>query len=40
MCIRDRHTPPARRAAAARLVAFRQLYDALERELTGDDLLS
>ena len=34
------HTPPARRAAAARLAAFRQLYDALERELTGDDLLT
>ena len=33
------HTPPARRAAAARLAAFRQLYDALERELTGDDLV-
>ena len=33
------HTPPARRAAAARLAAFQQLYDALERELTGNDLL-
>ena len=33
------HTPPARRAAAARLAAFRQLYDALECELTGDDLV-
>ena len=32
------HTPPARRAAAARLAAFRQIYDALERELTGNDL--
>ncbi len=32
------HTHPARRAAAARLAAFRALYDALERELTGDDL--
>ncbi|HRE88469.1 MAG TPA: hypothetical protein PK095_04940 [Myxococcota bacterium] len=29
----------ARRAAAARLVAYRDLYDALERELVGDDLL-
>lgn len=33
------HTEPARRAAAARLVAYRDLYDALERELVGDDLL-
>lgn len=33
------HTEPARRAAAARLVAYRDLYDALERELGGDDLL-
>ena len=33
------HTAPARRAAATRLAAFRQLYDALERELTGDDLI-
>lgn len=33
------HTAPARRAAAARLVAFQHLYDALERELTGDDLI-
>jgi hypothetical protein len=32
------HTAPARRAAAARLEAFRWLYDALERELRGDDL--
>ena len=32
------HTEPARRAAAARLVAYRALYDALERELTGADL--
>ena len=27
------------RAAAARLAAFQQLYDALERELSGNDLL-
>ncbi len=33
------HTAPARRAAEARLTAYRELYDALERELTGDDLL-
>jgi len=32
------HTPPARRAAAARLVAFHRLYDDLDRELTGGDL--
>ena len=32
------HTAPARRAAAARLAAFQQLYDALERELAGGDL--
>ena len=33
------HTAPASRAAAARLDAFQHLYDALERELTGDDLI-
>ncbi len=33
------HTAPARRAAVARLAAFNALYDALERELSGDDLL-
>lgn len=33
------HTEPARRAAAARLIAFRTLYDDLERELTGGDLV-
>jgi len=32
------HTPPARRAAQARLAAYRQLYDALETELAGRDL--
>jgi hypothetical protein len=32
------HTPPARRAAAARLAAFQQLYDSLEGELKGGDL--
>ena len=32
------HTEPAKRAAAARLTAFRDLYDDLERELTGADL--
>jgi uncharacterized protein len=32
------HTEPARRAAEARLAAYRRLYDALERELTGADL--
>lgn len=32
------HTAPARRAAAARLAAYRALYDELERELTGGDL--
>ncbi len=32
------HTAPARRAAAARLAAYRGLYDALERELAGEDL--
>ena len=34
------HTAPARRAAAARLAAYRQLYDALEQELKGDDLVA
>ena len=33
------HTAPARRAAQARLDAYKRLYDALERELRGDDLL-
>ena len=32
------HTEPARRAAEARFAAYRQLYDALERELVGGDL--
>jgi uncharacterized protein len=32
------HTAPARRAAEARLAAYRDLYDALERELAGADL--
>ena len=32
------HTAPARRAAAARLAAYGDLYNALERELTGEDL--
>jgi len=32
------HTAPARRAARARLAAYFQLYDALESELSGDDL--
>ena len=32
------HTAPAKRAAAARLAAYRNLYDELERELTGADL--
>jgi len=33
------HTAPARRAARARLAAYFQLYDALESELSGDDLV-
>lgn len=33
------HTEPARRAAAARLAAYNNLYDALEAELSGADLL-
>lgn len=32
------HTAPARRAAQARLAAYFHLYDALEVELTGEDL--
>lgn len=32
------HTEPARRAAQARLQAYNQLWDELERELNGDDL--
>jgi uncharacterized protein len=32
------HTAPARRAAEARLAAYRELYDALEGELAGADL--
>lgn len=32
------HTAPARRAAVARLAAYRDLYEELERELTGADL--
>jgi uncharacterized protein len=32
------HTAPARRAAEARLAAYRGLYDALEGELAGADL--
>lgn len=34
------HTEPARRAAATRLAAYHALYDALERELAGDDLVT
>ncbi|MBP6015246.1 MAG: HD domain-containing protein [Candidatus Promineofilum sp.] len=34
------HTKPAQRAAAARLAAYHDLYDALERELTGADLVT
>jgi uncharacterized protein len=33
------HTEPAKRAAAARLAAYRALYDELERELAGEDLI-
>lgn len=33
------HTEPARRAAQARLAAYRHLYDALEAELQGMDLI-
>jgi uncharacterized protein len=33
------HTEPARRAAQARLQAYNQLWDTLEMELKGDDLL-
>jgi hypothetical protein len=33
------HTEPAKRAAETRLAAYRALYDALERELAGDDLV-
>jgi hypothetical protein len=33
------HTEPARRAAQARLQAYNQLWDTLELELKGDDLL-
>ncbi|MBP9500688.1 MAG: HD domain-containing protein [Candidatus Promineofilum sp.] len=33
------HTEPAKRAAAARLAAYHHLYDALEAELSGADLL-
>lgn len=32
------HTEPARRAAAARLAAYNQLWESLESELRGDDL--
>jgi hypothetical protein len=32
------HTAPARRAAAQRLQAFDELWDALEAELDGDDV--
>lgn len=34
------HTAPARRAGAARLAAYRQVYDALAAELEGDDLVA
>ncbi len=34
------HTKPAQRAAAARLAAYHDLYDALERELNGADLVT
>ncbi len=34
------HTAPARRAAAARLAAYRQLYDELGSELAGGDLVA
>lgn len=34
------HTEPARRAAQARFVAYNQLWDTLEGELKGDDLLT
>jgi|CXWK01.1.fsa_nt_gi putative nucleotidyltransferase with HDIG domain len=34
------HTEPAQRAAAARLAAYHALYDALERELAGVDLVT
>ncbi len=33
------HTAPARRAARTRLAAYYQLYEALESELNGEDLL-
>lgn len=33
------HTKPARRAAKARLKAFERLWDQLEAELSGDDLM-
>ncbi len=33
------HTAPARRAAAVRLAAYEELYDALAAELAGDDLV-
>lgn len=34
------HTKPAQRTAAARLAAYHDLYDALERELNGADLVT
>jgi uncharacterized protein len=34
------HTAPARRAAEARLAAYTALYDALEGELNGEDLVT
>jgi hypothetical protein len=33
------HTAPARRAARARLAAYNQLWERLEAELNGDDLV-
>lgn len=33
------HTEPARRAARARLTAYNRLWDELETELNGDDLV-
>ncbi len=38
-CVASMHTEPARRAAEARLKAYNQLYDSLEGELMGRDLI-
>lgn len=38
-CVASMHTEPARHAAEARLRAYNDLYDALEDELGGGDLL-